>query len=432
MRRLYLIIISFITSTSLFGQIEIEYNPTTKTLHTDVEHYNRYSNFFKRTDNEVTIKLTNINTAILSAKLNPESLRRKTELPEVLKTFSPFLPVTIIDVPLMFDKAMPMRIPRVDVVIEQYEKCRKDYDVLREIIAELDGVIAIMKLQPLDMSCTTNAQNALRRIDAKFCSGCAKDKVIESISKTTDFFVNRAKLVRELINKRIDQRLEQGAGIDDFVTMDIELGKGLGYIERNKNAFISSYDILIDIKGALNTVATKYTVKGDYVRLKLSLLENNFNGKYDTVASETKLFYAKNYIRIDIAGGFFYNNLIPQNYYIDTVAKVVKKEGNLKHDVAIGALFNFHYVFSKGFQIGPCFGAAISPFDGKTKLLLGGSMGLFNQPKLGISFGYSFAKLPEISASFDQSNPKGDIKTYDNWKDGYFIGITYSLVNNLK
>jgi hypothetical protein len=204
---------------------------------------------------------------------------------------------------------------------------------------------------------------------------------------------------------------------------------------------------------------------GDYTSIEVS----GTMEKDKTPFKKTIDFGNMNYFKcFNFTTGIFVNTLVNTDFNLSSDGTKIIKENAMKTDISIGAMANFNYVVSPVFKAGFGLGAAMSPGDAKLRFLFGPSITFGGKNEFAISFGIAYAKLTALSGSIstngvDYDKPLSNISTttttnvqstsatgvvtntqtvtnvsitntfkaiptYNKWKQGFFIGITYSLI----
>ena len=195
----------------------------------------------------------------------------------------------------------------------------------------------------------------------------------------------------------------------------------------------------ISAKG--QTIKKPFIAKGDGVDLNITLLNTYVN---DTIANKTIDFYTKGNFSFDFSSGFFYSNKIQQSYYLQLRANDVTKKDIIEEpirdfDISVGALGHFSYKFTSKFKAGISMGASLSPLDGKTRYLLGGSFIFGRKKQVAVNTGISFVKANVLSDAVS-SDAAGNyvnatvtaVPTFEKIKNSFFIGLTYNLTSTKK
>ncbi len=214
-------------------------------------------------------------------------------------------------------------------------------------------------------------------------------------------------------------------------------------------------------------------IMGDYTSIEVAVkMETNSSKKNST--DSTKLskvieFGNRNYFKwFNITTGFVGNTLANNDYNFSTDGTKIIKERSQKYDISIGAMANFNYVVCSDFKAGFGLGAALSPIDTKLRFLIGPTFTLGSKNEFAISVGIAYAKLSVLSGSISTNGVDYDIPisntssttttniqstsatgvvtntqtitttsvtntfksvpTYNKWEQGFFIGLTYSLI----
>lgn len=212
-------------------------------------------------------------------------------------------------------------------------------------------------------------------------------------------------------------------------------------MDRLKEDDILKYvDIINEASAAKDFVfSKKITAKKDLLNLNIVLVDTY---KSDTIYNEVSPFYPMRNFSFDFSSGFFYNNLSENSYSLearDTLLNNVLQNETTNFDISFGALGHISYKFTNYFKCGFSMGAALSPLDGKTRYMLGGSVLLFRERQLGLNAGVIFAKMKELAVSV-KSDEMGnyvpinitEVPTYNKNKSGFYFGITYNLTSRNK
>ncbi len=179
-----------------------------------------------------------------------------------------------------------------------------------------------------------------------------------------------------------------------------------------------------------------FTATGDVVDVALQIVDTYTNR---TLLEETLSFATYKNFSFDFSTGFFYNNLVAREYYLTENEQgklYIQEENKSKTDISIGALGHFTYKFLPDWRGGIALGAAISPFDGNLRYLLGPTLIWGGQKQVSLTFGLALAQMDELSSAVlhDETGmylPQnfGNIPTINKLQKGFFIGITYNLTN---
>lgn len=201
--------------------------------------------------------------------------------------------------------------------------------------------------------------------------------------------------------------------------------------------------VLLSQKGAVSNLISKpFSGSEDLVELDIILIDTFTN---DTLLRENRTLFTAGgpSVGLSFSTGFFYTHQFSDTpYYLKQRADEnlsVLGEKTPKYDLSVGALGHLYYKVSSEFRAGPSLGVVVSPFDGKTRFLLGASVLLGKEKTVVLSVGKAFAKVKTLSSSIDSDSqglylPKGTtaVPTYDQIKQGWFIGISYNLASTRK
>lgn len=139
--------------------------------------------------------------------------------------------------------------------------------------------------------------------------------------------------------------------------------------------------------------------------------------------------------------GLFFNNIIEDTYFLkarDTISNSIIRENQDNADITIGALAHLHYQFSSFTSAGISLGLGISPLDGETRYLMGGSILLGKKKQVVISAGAAMSRISVLSGAVSEDDqglyiPIGqEIPTFKKTQWGYFIGLTYNILRTKK
>jgi len=182
-----------------------------------------------------------------------------------------------------------------------------------------------------------------------------------------------------------------------------------------------------------------FTATGDVVDVALQIVDTYTN---TTLLEETLSFATYKNFSFDFSTGFFYNNLVVPEFYLkknENKKLYIKEENKSNTDISVGALGHFTYKFLPEWRGGIALGAAISPFDGNLRYLMGPTLIWGGQKQVSLTFGLALAQMDELSSAVIRdegvvSLPEnlGDIPTVKKLQEGFFIGLTYNLTNTKK
>ncbi|HEA31043.1 MAG TPA: hypothetical protein ENH91_13805 [Leeuwenhoekiella sp.] len=181
-----------------------------------------------------------------------------------------------------------------------------------------------------------------------------------------------------------------------------------------------------------------FTATGDVVDVDLEMVDTYTTTK---LLKQTLSFATYDNFSFDFSTGFFYNNLVEPEYYLNLTENengrlYIQEENKSNTDISIGALGHFTYKFLPEWRGGIALGAAISPFDGNLRYLIGPSIIWGGQKQASLTFGLALAQMDELSGavlSDDQGTylleDPGAVPTINKLQSGFFIGLTYNLTN---
>jgi len=169
-----------------------------------------------------------------------------------------------------------------------------------------------------------------------------------------------------------------------------------------------------------------------------------FTDKYtkDTIYNSSLPFYTSRNFSFDFSSGFFLSFIHEDLYYLekrDSLTNNVLPENNSASDISIGALGHLSWKFTSWFKAGISIGAALSPFDAKTRYLIGSSAIFGREKQLGINLGCALARMDLLSQKVREDTAGKylpadikDIPTYKKIQPGLYVGITYNLISGKK
>ncbi|WP_333577332.1 hypothetical protein [Sphingobacterium sp.] len=188
-------------------------------------------------------------------------------------------------------------------------------------------------------------------------------------------------------------------------------------------------------------VSKKFQTTKDLTEIRVILIDRYSK---DTLYNENKTFYNKGGWGVSFSTGFFFNNnLNDKAYYLQKRAdgnQGIIEEDKSPYDIAVGAMTHLYYKFSSTFRLGPGLGIAVSPFDGKTRYMLGATTLIGREKKIfGISAGIAWAKVKHFSGSISTDSNGAylapdatTVPTFDKIKNSFFIGLTYNVSSTRK
>lgn len=178
-----------------------------------------------------------------------------------------------------------------------------------------------------------------------------------------------------------------------------------------------------------------YIAASDEAKISLTLYDGYIN---DTISHHNLNVYTFGDIDLDFSIGIFFGNLFQKDYYLESRNSLIQ---DIKHEplpdlnMAFGALAHLSYHIAPKLKTGICLGTALSAFDENLQYLLGGSVIFGRQKQLVMSVGISFAQLNQLSAGVNKDSlgpylslDQSKIPTIKRGKTGYFLGISYNLI----
>lgn len=211
----------------------------------------------------------------------------------------------------------------------------------------------------------------------------------------------------------------------------------------NKSDYLGAFQYIKNSIGAIDTINSKvFSGTKDLVELDIILVDTYTK---DTLASEQRTVYTKgsSSFGLSFSTGFFYTERFSDKAYylktrIDENVQVLEDKQAVP-DVSIGGLGHLFYKISTYTKISASMGLAVSPFDSKSRYLLGGSLLLGREKIISFTFGSSWGKVKQLSSAAkndDQGQylPKGatTVPTYDRLRNSWFVGVGYNLTSTRK
>ncbi|WP_281541348.1 hypothetical protein [Maribacter aestuarii] len=184
------------------------------------------------------------------------------------------------------------------------------------------------------------------------------------------------------------------------------------------------------------TKSIKFSPSKDGVDIDITLINTYVN---DTLFKKPFSVYSSGGLSFDFTTGFFYSDLVERSYFLmgregDTTRTNIIEEDTRDFDVSFGALGHVSYKFASSFKAGLSMGATLSPLDGKTRYLIGGSFIFGRKNQVALNVGMSLAKIKILSGSVDMDSeglfvPASvtAIPTFEKIERGFYLGATYNL-----
>jgi len=371
------------------------------------------------------VKITGLNTSVFDYGIKIKSYTLTSPVPDILK---PFLPD--ISKILRLDST---KFSMLGEVVETafglnlnrlYAESKVKYDKLCQLKIVSDSLYEHTKSK-ININEAYAALNDIKKI--------FEANSLNEIKRQVILFSKYIILAQEIYKNEIGKKPN-----DEMIINYNELSCIYDTI-KTKNYLLYVTFIENSLKAKDYIESRPFKAEKDIIDLNLTFVDNYVK---DTVYKSSLSFYIRGNLSFDFSTGFFYNNLHENSYYLekrDTLKNNVFIEKCSTSDISFGALGHFSYKFLNWFKAGLSMGAALSPFDGKTRYLLGGSLIFGRKNELGINGGLVLAKLKVLSNSV-KNDEKGNyvpvsitsVPTYEKIKSGFYIGLTYNITSTKK
>ncbi|MGY3792986.1 hypothetical protein [Aquimarina sp. 433] len=420
-------------------ELEIDYKKKGRTLETkkDIEDLDP--------NKEYVIKITGVNTAFMDVKINAKPKKLVSSIPEPLKLILPSISESI-----TFGDSTEgfLGITGEDEKTDYFSK------ILNKVINKKNK-LDWLKVETLKLykELQNNDRDAInQQIDtilARWSSGFTSDNLkIDPDDKSN--IVNQQILKEEVLstihyiqaaNTFFNNKLAKILDPEELHESELLLYKAQMEIIANSYSakeYLNYWQLIVKASNYSNSkTSEKYLVpEGDILEVNIAIV-NTFTK--DTLVKKTIDYYSKvNKWKLGFSSGFVFNNITEDKYFLqsrDANTTSIIKEDQDNVDVSIGALAHLHYKFSSATSLGLNLGIAVSPFDGETRYLFGPSILLGKKNQLAISTGAALARMNELSGAVSEDAqglniPAGqEIPTFKKIQWGYFIGITYNILN---
>ncbi|AOW16495.1 hypothetical protein LPB03_02995 [Polaribacter vadi] len=419
---------------------------------------------------EYNIVLDNVNSAIVKATVKLRYFDIASDIPEVLK---PILNISSSD-QISFDKDNKSMFMEAISEIEALE------------LLDEEAILYINKKDSIKEN--KGIENKLSELEFKKLQEHVQTDILENLyslakekSALLDTLTNKINnlYTRTLVNPDtakaliVEQDILQNFRVSNKNDLIIEVSRAVYFIKATEVLFklrlekIDTPSIKITMLYAyLKEIETKLSVT-EYIKdikflyvsktAKSIITLESFKAKNaglqaevvlinkrtnDTIKTQKINFYTKQNVTFDFSSGFFHSNKVDQGYYLekrDTLINNVLKENPKKGDISIGALGHISWRYTSSFKAGFNLGASISPFDGKTRYLIGVSAIFGRQNQIGFNIGTSFTKIKELSNAVKEDNlglyvnsSVTEIPTFDRIRRGIYFGITYNVTSTKK
>ena len=400
---------------TIFAQETIELNYNTKNNSLNLDNLPKMVKYNKN----YTLVLKRINSAHVAPFSEVSTSRFVSDIPDILRSLYIGIP----------DDAVGMNLPgALPQVRAMYTRATLYYRDLTDIQRISDDLYLQTRFNPNAAVAKTKKQELLqalgvRTIQEAYTKAILAQKYISSIQEV--YTAQLATISSQ--GENTVNFLEEYATIKSYNDniAAIDYAYLLNFIEESQTA-------------VANLPVASFTAKGDVVDVALQVIDTYTNTK---LVDETLSFGVYDNFSFDFSTGFFYNNLVEPEYYLseDESEKgnlFIKEENKSNTDISIGALGHFTYKFLPEWRGGIAVGAAISPFDGKLRYLMGPTVIYGNQKQASFTFGLALSQIDQLSdavikdsAGYSLPAGVGAIPMVNKLKTGFFIGITYNLTN---
>ncbi|RNI28214.1 hypothetical protein EFA69_19295 [Rufibacter immobilis] len=373
------------------------------------------------------LKVTQVNSAHTSLKVTAKSKEIYTPLPEVLKTVLPGISGSISGVKFVDTTNVSDEQVFFDINNQKLEK-------LNLIKKEAEKLHTLTLFSPAP----DKAKSAYTEIAKKY-NLFNEDSLAVAVTADIHFLL----ALKEMADKFYGEEPSLEAQTVSIYSQITAIGN-----ELKKNDYQMFFDYIRRSRTAKDFVTSKnFTASKDLVELDIVLVDTFTK---DTLAKETRTLYTKSKGVFDkrsyglsFSTGFVYSEMLSdQPYFLrarpdENMAVLPDKQ--VIGDISIGGLAHLYYKVSPFTRIGPSVGLSVSPFDGKSRYLMGGSLLLGREKMLGVAVGRAWAKVKELSAAVRTDSqgrylPKGTttIPTVDRIDNKWFVALTYNLFSTRK
>ncbi|WP_158861009.1 hypothetical protein [Lunatibacter salilacus] len=428
MKRLsFVIILSQLTLNILYGQTELNLNAKTDIKEKSILLDKKVKTTLKEGEN-YKVKISGLNSAVTSMKVVAKAFDISSTAPEILKTVLPGISTSLTGGPLGLLENLD------DSLEELRDNINKGLERLNELKETSDELYntTIFKTD------TAKARIALNKIIDLYKN--VDNNVNE---ENIGAYVNRDIIYASTVKVIGDELLKQEVSLSrtryPLIISDISATNEL-IIQGN---YIRYINFIKRSTIAKNFVTSKpFYAEKDLVELKFTFVDIYKN---DTISTLTRTLFTNKIwgYGLSFSSGFFYTEGLSDNsYYL--VARQdenlsVLSERAVSADVSIGALGHIYTNLSSFIKTGPALGLAISPFDGKSRYLLGWSILAGREKMMSLTIGKAWAKQKQISSSVrvdDQGQyfPKGtaSVPTFEKIVNSWFIGFSYNIATTRK
>lgn len=379
------------------------------------------------------LRILNVNTSFIDSKIESKSYILSSSTPEILK---PILPGISDEASVLEGFTKEDSLNLKGQLNEVYLETVRKYNNLKELKSNSDALYKwnLLKIESKKAD-SIKADSIKKIVLAIFAVDSLSD-----LKRKVNLSVKYVEIANELFKSKMEgidiDKIIKNKIIDNYAEIShiLEVIKSDNYLK-----YVNFIEKSLASKD--NIMSKPFKAEKDLVDLNITLIDTY---KPDTLYNSFVSFYTSGNLSFDFSTGFFYNNLYEESYYLekretDSLVNNVLKNDNCMFDVSFGALGHFSYKIKNNIKIGVSTGAAISPIDGKTRYLVGGSLLFGRKKQIGINGGWIFAKMKVLSnkVKSDELGKFVDIDvesvpTYDKTESGFYFGITYNLTSKKK
>ncbi|MES2653393.1 MAG: hypothetical protein V4663_16765 [Bacteroidota bacterium] len=376
-----------------------------------------------KNENTYNIKLTKVNSANIILKVQAKSMELYTAFPDLLK---PVLPGVAGSIP-KFDSNKWSSLESFDYD-EELRNLNTVLARLKPIKTEADKLYKATPYTPN----TSTADAAFAEVKKLYAAANLTDLNTDILSDIQ--FLNS---FRDVVEGIIKNQSEINPKFIKFYASLVAIANELKKVD-----YYSLFEYIQKSQSAKDYVLSKpFTPTKDLMELKFLIIDTY---KKDTLVNDMRTLYSNGGgIGLSFSTGFFYTEMLgDQPYYLvkqPDNTMLIQKDRRTVSDVSIGAMGHIYFKPTSNFRIGPSIGLSLSPFDGKTRYLLGGSMLFGNEKMFGINIGSAWAKIKQVSALATGKEPAlylpagtSTVPTFDKIQNTWFIGLTYNIISTRK
>lgn len=410
-----------------FSQTKIELVANVDTVQKSITVEKKIKQTLKKGDNYI-LSVSSLNNAIYNLKVTAKSFEIASSIPEVLKPVLPGITTSI--------SGGMMAVPdsgdlNIDYLRERVNSSRSRLENLKSIADKLYKLTQIHSKVATATSSLAEVIKEYRNIPVD-----ANSTNIEAFVKQDVAYVATVKaMFDELLKKDIVFSDHKFASLITEITTTNELIKAANYPRY--------IEFIINSTKANDIVKSKsFYAEKDLMDLKISIIDKY---KGDTINTISRTVYIKKFggLGLSFSSGFFYTEgLSDRAYYLRARQDenlALLQDRRMFFDVSIGALGHVYTNLGDALKTGPAIGISVSPFDGKSRYLLGWSFLIGREKLFSFNAGQAWAKQKQLSTAVREDAqglyfPKGTsaVPTFDKVVSSWFIGITYNLATTRK